>query len=206
MFTVVGYQKVIVEKAAGGAADYTRTIRNAVRGLWSGQQGLFDFMDTMTNAIRRGFTRAWYEGMASVGLQPEDQNDDERAEMNLQINTEILHVLAFANAIMKGDKANGGKLQPLLDRAQMWTNRYIAIASQAMVMAGKDKKLKWVWNPLKEHCSSCQVLNGRVYRASIWQKYDLRPRMRKLACGGWRCGCSLIPTADLCTPGRPPSL
>ncbi len=206
MLAIVAGRVVEIEKGSGGEADFRRNIRGAVRGLWSGALDIFGFLESMNATINRGFNMAWNEGAASVGLTPDERTDEERNALYTAINGDLSQTIALANAIIKGQKQYGGKLTPLLRRAEMWTLRYGAIVSQAMAMAGRDKKLKWVWSPEKEHCESCQVLNGRVYRASVWARYNLRPRSRDLQCRGYRCGCRFETTTDPVTPGRPPAV
>jgi hypothetical protein len=186
--------------------DYGISIRANVRGFWKGEYDMFGFVDAMVSTIRRGFTRAWHEGARAVGIEPNELTSEELAELETTINGEISHIYGFALEISGHDKASGGKLAPLLSRAEMWSAKYLTVKSHAMMMAGGDKKLKWVINPVKEHCSDCVRLDGRVYRASIWARYNLRPRMRLLKCGGWRCGCRFEVTNDPVTPGRPPSI
>lgn len=56
------------------------------------------------------------------------------------------------------------------------------------------------------NCGDCRRLDGRVYRASTWAKYDIYPRNWDLECRGVRCGCAFEETDEPCTPGFPPHL
>lgn len=195
-----------IRKSAGGEQDYRKSINAAVRALWTGETDLFGFVDGMVGSIRRGLTRAWHEGAGSCGMLPADLTVDELLILEGIINSEISHVLDFGRDIAEGSRANKGKITPLLRRAQMWGNKYMATLFQAQTTSCANLKLRWDWNPLKEHCPSCRVLNGRVYRASTWRKYDLYPRHRRLACHGLKCGCSFSTTQQPCTPGIPPRI
>lgn len=199
-------REYLLYKQVSGEGDYGVSIRANVRGFWREEYDLFAFVDSMVSTIRRGFTRAWHEGARSVGIEPAELTQTELTELENTINGEISHIYSFAADIASHTRSTGAKLAPLLKRAEMWTLRYGAVKSQAMAMAGKDKKLKWVWNPVKEHCDDCRNLNGRVYRASVWARYNLRPRMRILRCGGWHCGCRFEVTSDPVNPGRPPTI
>lgn len=193
-----------LEKA--GDSSFGLSIRAAVRGLWNGSLDDFAFIDSMYATIRRGYTVAFREGLKTCGVLPGDMTLEETSRLEQEINQETLFIPNFASDIARESKSNKGHLAPLLKRAEMWTNKYIAIRSLAMTFACGDRKLKWRVNITKEHCSSCLRLDGRVYRASIWRKYDLAPRMRKLECKGYRCGCEFIPTDEPVTPGRPPRI
>ncbi len=167
---------------------------------------MFSFVDGMIGAIRRGFTIAWYEGASACNIKPSELTAEEINRLNQEIVVEQNFVLSFAQDIWTGRKETGGKLGPLLERAKMWGDRYGSIRDLAMAMACGDVKKKWVWNPLKEHCTDCMRLNGRVYRLSTWNKYNIRPKSRLLACRGYRCGCEWVDTIEPCTPGRPPQI
>lgn len=186
--------------------DFRAGIRSAVRAYWNGDFNIVDFISAMTTTIRRGYTRAWYDGAQNVGILPTELTAEELNLLEGEIINSSSYIYGFADDIERGSKANGGKLNPLLGRAEMWANRYDMIVSEAMQSASRNVKLKWVWNPNKEHCADCLRLNGRVYRASIWRKWNLSPRMHNLACGGWRCGCVFENTSDPVTPGHPPQI
>lgn len=200
---------VLMRHKSKAETDYGRLIRSEVYALWSGVTDMFTFVDNLSTLTYRFLTEAWNEGMKECGIAPEEMTPGERFALVQVLTEQYTYIVSYGNDIVNGSKVNGGKLTPLNKRAQMWANRYQATRSQAMQMACGDKKLRWVVNPLKEHCSSCLKLDGRVYRASIWQKYDIRPRDVRpghLICKGFRCGCELIVTTDKVTPGRPPNM
>ena len=96
-------------------------------------------------------------------------------------------------------------LRAASSRIPMWVNRYNDVVNTAKIMAGGDKKLKWVLGPT-EHCSSCSKLAGKVKRGSVWIASGIQPQSRSLACGGYNCQCSLQPTTDRASAGRLPSI
>lgn len=189
-----------------GLVDYKRNVRSPVYGLWSGAIGMFAFVDSMSINIRTGFTRAWYQGAAECGIKPSELTQEELDKLESEINEEISYVVKLGKDIERNSKAEGGKWAPFQKRVGLWANRYNNIYNTAMSYACKDKKLLWVMNPQKEHCADCLRMNGRVYRASVWKKYNIAPRMRALACGGYNCGCSFEITSAPATPGRPPAI
>lgn len=186
-------------------SDYRLNVRALVRGLWRGEFSYFVFVDDMTSAITRNLRGAWAEGAAACGIREDELTSEEIAARDRLINEQFSYLLGFADAIEANSRASGGLLGPQLQRAELWINRYDEAKNRAKTMACGDQKLKWVVGPT-EHCEDCARLNGRVYRASVWDRYGLRPQSRDLACGGWRCQCSLVPTSEPATRGRPPSL
>ena len=191
-------------------ASYASGIRSAIYGLWSGQIDLFNFVDSMIATLEHGLRRSWYEGAAQCSIQPAELTLNELDAMRFLINSQVNYVMGLANDIQAADKSKKGKLRPFIQRGQMWINLYNQASNQARQMACGDQKMKWVISPIvKVHCSTCLKLSDRVYRASIWKKYDIRPgdtRPGKLACNGFRGGCGFMVTSDPVTPGRPPNV
>lgn len=186
--------------------DYGRRVRGLVTGYWRGSINKSAFKTSMRRAIDRGITQAFYEGAREVGITPEEMSVAENRALLDAIEQTLISLDDFAEQIAKGSRAKKGKLKPLLNRAKMWTNRYLAVRGEASALVGTDKKLEWIWNPEKEHCDDCRRMNGRVYRASIWAKNNLRPQSHDLQCGGWLCGCEFVVTDKPFTLGRPPKL
>lgn len=190
-----------------GEQDYGLSIRSGVRGLWRGNLDIYGFIDSMFSSIRRGFTRAWLEGMETCGIMPGDMTTEEQRVLEFEINSELQYVVSYANAIDAESRATGGKLSPQVFRSDMWTNRYGYIRDLARTYACGDQKLQWIINAIcKEHCNTCLLLAGRVYRASVWRANNISPRDHKLACGGFRCCCEFVTTNLPVTPGPFPRL
>ncbi len=206
MLADIEYPEAVLKALDRGETDYSRSIRSAVYGLWSGQMSFPGYVQTMVGAIDRGFTRAWMQGASDCGIGEGELTPEENQALYTEINSEISFIYGFADDIMAGSRDNKGKLGPLYSRAEMWVNRFEFIRSMARSMACKDQKLQWKMGPTKEHCKDCIRMNNRVYRASIWDKYGLVPRSRDLECGGYHCLCEFVPTNLPVTPGRPPGL
>lgn len=185
-------------------ASYVRSIRALVRGLWRGVITLFDFIDGMYSAIRREYRRAFEEGLAEYGVTWDELTANQRRVLEDAINREALHITNYANAISERDQAAGGKLEPHLERADGWSGRLQSIRDMGRLVAAGDRKLKWQWNEDKEHCDDCARLNGRVYKASTWLRWNIVPGSAKLECFGMWCGCELVETDEPITRGRPP--
>lgn len=193
----------LVEQGIGGRSEsYSRDVRGIVRALWNGSVDYSQAFGLMMDTVRIGLTRAANEGLESVGMQPADRTPEERVALEQWIVEEIRHIDGLLSDVLEGSKANGGKLGPLLSRANRWGLRYTDIANRARMMAQNDPKLEWVINyvrQVKQNCSTCLKLNGKVKRASTWLKRNLHPQNPpnpELECGGWNCGCGLVPAPD----------
>jgi hypothetical protein len=189
-----------------GLDIYRKSLRDNVRGLWSGSIDYMQFTRAMISTIDRRLRQAWLEGAQACGISENELTPEEQIAMHQAITNEFNFIEGFANDIEMGSKARGGKLKPLLIRVEMWANRYRDITNRAKTMACKDQKLVWVLNPAKENCSSCIKLNGKVKRSSQWERAGIRPQHPDLECGGWRCGCDLIVTDEPMSMGPLPRI
>ncbi len=175
--------------------QYRTGLRSATRGLWNGTIDRRQFNSAMRGVIDRRLFQAWLEGAAECGIDAGDLTVDEQAELAEAIREEKTNLPEFADRIQENNKANSGKLTPLLDRINaLWVNRYRDLGNQAKALACKNKKLVWRLGPTEMHCSTCPRLNGKVKRGSEWAKSGIRPQNppnKSIECGGWRCLCEL---------------
>lgn len=186
------------------AKNYRMDIRAVVRSLWSGVLDYFQAWEQMDMAIRRGLRFAWQDGSEECGIKPSEYTPEEKHALESAINSEMGYIDGFLTAIEENSKEAGGKLEPLMGRADLWITRYLDIRHQAMVMACANRPMVWRLGPTKDHCRDCLRYDGRVYRAKTWEKWGAMPQSRSLECGGYRCKCTLELTDEPCVPGHPP--
>lgn len=191
-----------------GLDIYRKSLRDNVRGLWGGVLDRDQFYDAMTATQQRRLPQAFYEGAKDCGILPADLSPEERNALQQAMVNEMSFILKFADDIMAGSKAKGGKLQPFLARVERWAARYTDLQSRARVMACGDQKLQWVMGATKEHCNSCLRLSNKVKRASYWRRvnvYPQNPPNPNLECNGFGL-CQLLLTDERCSPGPLPRL
>jgi hypothetical protein len=190
-------------------ATYGRGVRANIYGLWTGTLDTFDFIDSMSTTIGRNLRFAWYAGAAQCGISQEELTPNERQALDDMVNSEIFHLVSFADSIIENSRNNGGKLTPHNQRAVLWVNRYNDAYNQAMLMACGDQKLEWQLGATERHCSTCAMLNGTVLRASVWEQTGYRPQNPPnpmLECEGWRCDCHFNVTTKPITASPPISV
>lgn len=197
-----------------GKADYTQSVRRPVAALWRGSIVRADFDSTMYAVVDRGLGRAWREGIAEFGFTEADLSAEEVIRLQMAVARYFPHIDRLAERVEQNSRAEGGKLTPLFAHVNtVWGNQYGELYNLGMMLAGADQKMEWVLNlkrMTKVHCEDCLKQAGRVYRASTWARYDVRPQSPALACcGDWGngCGCGFrkAPGKPV-TPGRPPKL
>lgn len=173
---------------------YRSSLRSAARGLWTGALTYSQFFDSMFSLIERGLTRAWYAGAEECGIKPAELTQLELSALTQAIVMERTHIGRLADFVEQHAKAAGGRLRTVMARVELWAKRAQDVASRARVLACQDKKLQWQLGATENHCTSCLKLANKVKRASQWKAADIRPQMRRLECGGWKCDCTLGPT------------
>jgi len=179
-------------------------VRAAIRGLWNGDLDRVGFLAAMDSTIDRNLREAFYAGAAQSGIAPDELKPDEVAKMRELINGQLSYILPLADAVETGSKANGGPLEALISRADMWANRYNEAQNLGQITTGADLKYQWVLGNT-EHCETCLRMSGKIKRGSTWSASPIQPQSSSLACGGYRCQCALVPTDLPMSPGRLPS-
>jgi hypothetical protein len=191
----------------GGIVSFRRNVRASVRGLWTGAINKRQALSTFRSAIEKAIDQAWIEGAAECGIQADELTVEELTARDEFIFDQNDLATNFIDDIAAKSKANGGQLQPLMQRAEMWVNQYSSAKQQAEAMACANEKRVWRVGRA-EHCRTCLALNGQVRRLSFWQN-NVLPRNApnpKLECRGFRCQCTLEKTDKPISRGRLPRL
>lgn len=196
----------IEAKVTKNYSGYRRSIRELTRGLWTGELSKFDFVDGMVSAIDRQFDNAWREVEKQYNIFPDERTEVSQERLALTINTEISYLTGFADAIVDGSKANGGDLQPLFDRAELWANGYDRTKEIAQLVVGPDVKLVWKLGNTEKHCADCLQYANKVFFKSQWDAAGVRPKMWELECTGLNCDCEFEQSAERKTRGEVPTL
>jgi len=188
------------------AESYAKDIRGIARAVW--QSLPIDAYPMMWDVVGLGISTAWQQGAASCGISEDELTLDERIRRDIIINEQRNYIIGFIDWVYehRRDGPSKAPLASILARAALWGNRWAQTYHEAMTMACADLKLAWRLGPTKDHCSSCLKLNGKVKRASQWQRAGIRPQVSELECGGWRCLCYFEATDEPLSKGPLPRL
>lgn len=178
-------------------AYYNRVLSKGVRDLYNGRISEDDLLTTMARLLDEQMRRAWNEGARENGwTMPDDMTPEWEAELQGIIDSEFAHVQQFIADVTYA-RDNAQPIQPLLDRVDLWANRYNDVVNQAKLSTAEPKdKYEWIYGDT-DHCETCAGLNGIVATAGEWEQamvWPQRPPNGQLECGGWRCQCRLEPT------------
>jgi hypothetical protein len=152
------------------------------------------------NAIEAGLNEAWRLGLRENDAEMTDEMQvivDEAAQSQRQY---IPDFAAYLTQIAGTAETMGEAITQAQGRLDLWINQYESLRNQAIVMSADEKtKLIWQLGATEQHCQSCAELDGVVAYAREWDEAEIRPQNAPnavLACGGWKCDCSLTPTTE----------
>jgi hypothetical protein len=174
--------------------------------LWSAAVRLFNggrdagFVSTFARTIDVELTKAWNEGAADVGVDPDEMTDADITIRDAIINNENQFIERIAGEI-QDDAANGMDRERFDSkygaRIDLWANRYNETVNRARMQMGSKQRFVWRLGATEEHCETCQKLNGITAFGYEWDEARIHPQMPPndaIECGGWRCDCSLEQT------------
>jgi hypothetical protein len=179
---------------------------SAIVGLVEGvYQGLIGgiFIDTLANLISGQLTDAYQRAWADEG-----NFGDLPPYLLVSLEDAILsqyeHVDQFYRDIVDA-RVDGTPIEPLLNRAQMWANRWREAYNEALRLITLENggKMEWIEGDTIQKCETCVALDGIVMYAKEWEALGVHPQGAPndaLICGGWHCDCRLSPTEKRRTP------
>lgn len=186
-------------------ATMRNEMRNIIRGVVQGVFSEASAVQSTDSVVRRQLTQAAMKGIERGGLLRGDLTQAEITKLQNIIFNEQDYVVGLVKAAVAEGRKDEPRPQALFSRVDMWVNRYKMVEDTFFTMAAADKKLKWLIGDTKESCIDCTNYNGRVYRGTVWDRYDIEVKMWDLTCRGGHCDCRKVVTDEPVTPGRPPS-
>lgn len=183
-------------------SDYLSSVRSLMRGLHRSGDVL-RFFESMVDSVERNLSAAWFKGMESCGIPVSDiTSEEDSARINL-ISTNISFISNLSNDIIN-NRNDSKSINALFYRADLWGNRWNQAFNEAKSLACGNLNQIWVLGDT-DHCVTCAGLAGKVKRGSVWEISGFLPQSSSLACGGFRCRCSLEDTDQQGTPGPLPA-
>lgn len=190
-------------------SSFIHDMESAARGLWRATSDMTMFLNRMFAIIETEYTRAWRAGMIDAGVNPRDMSEDEKTALGLHISSAQGKVYDLGLFIQEHSRANEYEFGSLEGRLDLWLTGYNTVYNDALTFASSDPNLVWVLGGTEQHCTSCNKLNGKVKRASVWDASMLQPSDPPnfyLECGGWRCRCYFEVTSSVQSRGPLPTL
>lgn len=134
---------------------------------------------------------ALLDGLADGGNPMTDLDEDGRKVLSIWRAEQSPYLGKFVTELTQSTLT----LSDIQRRADAWINKSInTLYFQGLELANRNKRFRWIVNPIKEHCRTCLKLNGQIHRMKDFIRTGLLPQSSKLICGGYQCGCSLQST------------
>jgi hypothetical protein len=211
-------EKISLEAAPTQALEkvhwyFLRTLTALVNRVYAGEMGdefISQASALIASQINKAYKQAWLdvgdEGQPSPALKAQLTADAEAL-----ILKQYDWIDRYYNDIVRA-RDNDVPPNAVLARVRLWANRYNEAYTDAImtIKAEVEERLQWQMGGMEEHCDICQQLNMIVARASEWQALGVQPQMGPnpalqphdglKGCGGWNCGCRLLPTTQRRTP------
>lgn len=147
------------------------------------------FAASLRATARRSGLRAIDDAFVAAGVEQESLSDDMLTLFRAWELETSGYITSFGTELFQQGGISDAEV-PL--RVEMWSNKSLDdIFYTALREAAPAKKATWKTNPLKEHCETCVSRNGQTKALRDWGKVGF-PKDRRLDCGGWLCGCSLV--------------
>lgn len=193
---------------------YGAQITRLVTSLYNRNIDELEFVQVFQDLIDGQMRAAWLEGMARNNLSESDMTPEMQAELDGIVNDEHSEILSYAEDIIAAegqDHLNGtNSLDSLLNRADLWQQRYADTVNQAVLFTADDSvHLVWLLGATEKHCKTCAALDNVVATAAQWQASGYHPQdppNDQLECEGWRCDCRLDVTDAPLTEGGIPNV
>jgi len=142
-------------------------------------------------ALVEAGTEAALDGLADGGQPATALPEDVRKALSVWRAEQAGFLRKFVDTLFK-DTFTFDQIQR---RADAWVSKSVnTMYYIGLEAANRNKRFMWVVDPIKEHCVSCLKLNGQIHRMKDFIRTGLLPQSSKLVCGGYQCGCKLVPT------------
>lgn len=191
------------DKAQKTISQYRSALHATALGLWELYLRPMGAVTDFDSSIRRHLTEAAYAGLKEAGLLVGDLEVAELNEIQTIIFNEQMYVVDLVQWIIGVRESTNGSMQMVYNRLDMWVARYDMVKSKFLLIGNKNKKKQWKRGKTKKGCIDCIGYDGKVYRANIWLKYDIQPKMYDLTCRGGHCDCGFYDTDEPIDRGFP---
>ena len=175
-----------------GDRRFQKSIREPVRGLWSGELTKSEFTDLLSRTIKTNLSRVYSDIVKKEsGVAP---NMGQVDALDEQFNRVDEYTDGFADYILQNKKGEG-KLSDVYKRADLWIEMKNETEELAKLDESIDNSIEYIWRlGDAEHCDTCLSQENIVKTKAEWNKLrdtGIYPKSRGLECAGYNCKCSL---------------
>ena len=186
--------------------DTTKEIETEVEGILA--QYVSDFQFLVEEAINEEISQSEFESrlaelvalilmaiwLRGANLNLSDLTPTDRSIMDDALEPHLNSVRGLSDDLYAGRYEDSPAAA--LTRIIVWSNMAAGIYFMGLLSRRDDPRLRWDWDPLKDHCNDCVRLNGQIHTAAEWRASGFVPRTTALECRGFNCGCGFSETSE----------
>ena len=172
---------------------YRMAVNELFLNLYYENMSASDFTNQMNALIEKHYKEAYLFALAECAQTTLSLTVQE------DLNKQIKEAQGYLPNLVAQITLQQISIEELERRIDLWANQYRRTITLARAFCDGSGRYEWVYHPDKEHCVDCEALNGTVLTLNEWIANGVLPQSPALACGGWQCGCNLVPTTKMKT-------
>lgn len=168
--------------------SYQQEIRAAIERARADSISARKFDGEMNSIVRRFGLQTVYDAYDDAGAPIESLSQDDLTLFRAWQQETKDYIRNFKNELFR----EGGISAAQVDvRVALWANKTLDDLYYTMLrQAAPALEVTWYRDPQAESCDDCLDRDGKTFTLDELGKIGF-PRDRRLACGGWKCGCGV---------------
>lgn len=177
---------------------YRSDIAQAMTEYLASDKPSTSYKSRFNRAMLEAFSGAFYKGYEETASGLDDVDPDADAWLTGRQNSELGFIAElFASLKAARDEFWRGEIDAddlrllIQQRVNGYASSLDAVYNAGRMWGAKNRMLIWHLGSTKEHCKTCDRLNGARHRARWFVARNYIPRRpgASMDCGGYQCGC-----------------
>lgn len=187
---------ITVKSRRDVAQEYKAQLFDFTNKTMRGRMSITDMARAHRGLIRTLAPAMYDEALKANGIDPQEKDSADQAEIDGWIATQLPYVRDFADATASA-KDESAK-NDIANRIDIWVAALVALGQLAYASAQRNAMVTWRLGKTEQHCHDegntrgCLQLDGQRHRVAWFISKGLIPRepaSDSLTCGGWACEC-----------------
>ena len=181
--------------------SYGQQLQRNIKRLFDAKIDARRFEKNLQQVVDSEYREAWERGLRRANVTADVLVSPDPQILEDLIKEEQGHIRPLAERVAKlrSKEDATDSLAVIRRSAPAWVVRLEQIENRAYIIGSKrDKRglnLKWVFDPIKDHCDDCKRLDGHIASPEAWEKAGIEPQSSRLSCFGTHCGCRFVSTS-----------
>ena len=173
--------------------EFEDAFRSVLSEARSGKLSRRRWAGLARSLVRRWGARAYRDGLADGGLDPDDPlTADDTATINRLSAEQSEYVTALGDKLFSDQGVTDGQAE---HKPEMWFNKSLMpFYNAGRLSADQNGMYGWAMGDTEEHCASCLTADGQKHRLKEWFESGVVPQSDQLECHGFECKCQLYRT------------